>query len=243
MTAVDPAEKTDTAGAEPSPREPANRRGGARRRGALILGGVCLAALLGVGLYVIVPSSGKLVAHTGACAQSLDLAQAVDPLVHGEVAALALATRPNELGQIAFETADGQQTTVAAFKGRTILLNLWATWCVPCRQEMPALDKLQAQLGSKAFAVVPVDVDTTRLEKARGFFKDIGATNLVYYADNSADILQQLRRKEQIVGLPTTILIGRDGCEIGTMAGPADWASPDARALIERLGRPVPTAS
>ncbi len=243
MTDADPAEKTEAAGAGAAPRKPAIRSGTARLRPALVAGGVCAAALFAFGLYEIVPSSGKHVAHFGACAQSLDLAQAVDPLVHGEVAALALATRPNQLGPIAFDTSDGQQTAVSAFRGKTILLNLWATWCVPCRQEMPALDKLQAQLGSKDFAVVPVDVDTARLDRAKGFFKEIGATNLAYYADNSADILQQLKRKEQIVGLPTTILIGRDGCEIGTMAGPADWASPDARALIEKLGQPLPPAS
>ena len=182
MTDADPAEKTEAADA--GPRKPAIRSGTARLRPALTAGGVCVAALLAVGLYEIVPSSGKHVAHSGACAQSLDLAQTVDPLVHGEVAALALATRPNQLGPIAFDTSDGQQTTVSAFKGKTILLNLWATWCVPCRQEMPGLDKLEAQLGSKDFAVVPVDVATARLDKAKGFFKEVGATRLASYAES-----------------------------------------------------------
>lgn len=236
---TEPAE-TDTAALGPS-RTPKSPRG--RARPIVIAAGLCVVAALAFGLYEIVPSGGKRVAHSGACAQSLDLAQSIDPLVHGEVAALALATRPNQLGPIAFDDADGRQTSVAGFKDKTILLNLWATWCVPCRQEMPALDKLQAQLGSKDFAVVPVDVDTVRLDRARGFFKEIGATSLPYYADNTADILRQLKSKANLVGLPTTILIGQDGCEIGTMAGPADWASPDAKALIEKLGQPLPKAS
>ena len=176
-------------------------------------------------------------ARSGACAQSLELADAIEPLVRGEVAALTLASTPNQLGRIAFDNASGLKTTVASFAGKTILLNLWATWCVPCRAEMPALDKLQAQLGSDRFGVVPIDIDTVRLDKPRAFLKEIGATSLPYYADNTADILQSLKQNEAIVGLPTTILIDRDGCEIGTMAGPAQWDSPDAKALIERLAQ------
>ena len=204
---------------------------------AIVLGLLVVAAGA-FGLYKIARHDGKPVAHTGACAGSLDLARQADPLVHGEVAALTLATRPNPLYAIAFDDADGHKTTLGAFKGRTVLLNLWATWCVPCRQEMPALDRLQGGLGSPAFSVVPINIDTVRLEKPRAFLKEIDARHLPFYADSTADILQQLKRNQPIVGLPTTILIGRDGCEIGTMAGPAAWDSPDAKALIEKLSNP-----
>ena len=217
-----------------SPQPETPRRG--MMPAALVFGVVALAGALG--LYEISHSPGKHAAHAGACAASLDLAEAVDPLVHGELAALGLASQPNQLGTIAFDNADGIKTTVASFAGKTILLNLWATWCVPCRGEMSALDRLQAQLGSQHFSVVPVNIDTVRLDKPRAFLKEIGATSLPYYADNTADILQSLKRSEKIVGLPTTILIGRDGCEIGTMAGPAQWDSPEAKALIERLAQP-----
>ena len=212
-------------------------KGGGKRRAprAAIVGGVAVLAAAAIGLYEIAPSGGKRVAHTGACARSLDLAQAIDPLARGDVAALMLASAPNDLANVAFDTADGGATTVGAFKGRTILLNLWATWCVPCRAEMPALDRLEGTLGSQHFAVVPVDIDTTRLDRPRAFLQEIGATHLAYYADNSADILQVLHGK----GLPTTILIGPDGCEIGTMAGPAPWDSPDAKALIGRIAQPA----
>ena len=212
-------------------------------RPTFIVIGLAIAAIGGAGLYAFA-RGGKPIVYSGACAQSLTLAQEIDPLVRGEVAALSLATRPNQLGPIAFDDANGLKTSVGAFAGKTILLNLWATWCVPCRQEMPALDKLQAALGSSAFAVVAVDVDTTRLDKPKAFLKEIGAKALPYYADNTADILQALKRNQDIKGLPTTILIGRDGCEIGTMAGPAVWDSQDAKALIEALkkapkGQPV----
>ena len=182
------------------------------------------------GLYGIMKGGSKPVVHSGACARSLDAARSIDALVHGEVAALVPARGPRDLTAVAFDDADGHKTTVGSFAGRTVLLNLWATWCVPCRTEMPALDHLQAQLGSKSFGVVPVDVDQLRLEKARNFFKDTGVTSLPYYSDNSADILRALGSE----GLPTTVLIGIDGCEIATMAGPAQWDSPEAQALIRR---------
>ena len=209
---------------------------GKRRIAASALAlGVAVLALGALGLYGIERSGGKHVAHAGACAQSLDLASAADPLVHGEIAALTLANSPHPLDRISFDDGDGMRTTLASFKGKTVLLNLWATWCVPCRAEMPSLDKLQAQMGSDKFSVVPVNIDTVRLDKPRAFLKEIGATSLPFYADPTADILQNLKSDIAIVGLPTTILIGRDGCEIGAMAGPAEWDSPDAKALIQRL--------
>lgn len=194
-----------------------------------LLAGVVVA--LGVGaVYEITRAGDKPIAHSGACARSLDTARAIDPLIKGEVAALMPARAPRDLSAIGFDDADGHKTGIGAFAGRTILLNLWATWCVPCRAEMPSLDKLEAKLGTKSFGVVPVDVDQLRLEKARSFFKDTGVTSLPFYSDNSADILRALAS----AGLPTTVLVGPDGCEIATMAGPAQWDSPEAAALIER---------
>ena len=215
----------------------ASRRG---RKWTVLASCLIVAAMGALGVYKIARGGGKHVAHTGACAVSLNLASAAGPLVRGELAALTLATRSNDLADVAFDDADGRKITVGAFTGRTILLNLWATWCVPCREEMPALDKLQGGLGSVDFAVVPINVDTVRLERPRTFLKDINARNLPFYADHTAGILQQLKSRQTIVGLPTTILIGPDGCEIATMAGPAQWDSADARALIQTLASPAP---
>lgn len=209
------------------------RRG--RVKPAAVVFGLLVASASAFGLYEMARPPSKVATHTGACAKSLDLARSIDPLVHGELAALTIATRPNALGPVAFDDADGHKTTIGSFKGRTILLNLWATWCVPCRAEMPALDKLQGDLGSKDFSVVPINIDTARLDKPKEFLKEIGATKLPFYSDNTADILQVLKQTQKIDGLPTTILIGADGCEIATMAGPAQWDSPEAKALIEQL--------
>jgi thiol-disulfide isomerase/thioredoxin len=198
------------------------------------IGGLVIAALV-FGLYEMDHPGRKKVAFSGSCALSRVAADKADPLVHGEVAALAVTQNENSLSDIAFDGPDGLKTTVGAFKGKTILLNLWATWCVPCRQEMPALARLQAKMGSKEFSVVAINIDTARLDRPKAFLKEIGATTLPFYADNTADILQQLKRNQKILGLPTTILIGRDGCEIGTMAGAAEWDSPDAQELIKQV--------
>jgi thiol-disulfide isomerase/thioredoxin len=155
--------------------------------------------------------------------------------VHGEVAALSLLRNPAPPPDIEFDKPDGSKTKLSDFKGKTVLLNLWATWCVPCRKEMPALDRLQGALGSDQFEVVAINIDTARLDKPKAFLHDVGVTKLTFYADPSADVFQVLKRTGKVLGLPTTILIGKDGCEIGTMAGPAEWDSPDALNLIRAV--------
>lgn len=207
-----------------------------RNTQALAIGAAVLVLLGGgaAGLYGIAARGGKATPHTGACAQSLDRAVAIDPLVHGQVAGLVPVTQAVDLGALAFDDGDGHKTTLATFKGRTVLLNLWATWCVPCRAEMPSLDKLQASRGSSTFTVVPVNVDTARLDKPRAFLKEIGATNLPFYADPSADILRSLKVAGPVSGLPTSVLVGKDGCAIAVMAGPAEWDSTDATTLIDK---------
>jgi thiol-disulfide isomerase/thioredoxin len=203
----------------------------ARRIG--VAAGIIAAVVLALVLYAIKPPDGKEAAPNPACPEAAAKAARLQPLVHGEIAALGLAKTPKPLPDLAFKAADGKQVALADFKGREVLLNLWATWCVPCRQEMPALDRLQGALGSKDFEVVAVNIDTARLERPKAFLSEIGVKNLTFYADNTADIFQVLKQSGKVLGLPTTILIGKDGCEIGTMAGPAQWDSPEALALLK----------
>ena len=110
-----------------------------------------------------------------------------------------------------------------------MLVNLWATWCVPCRKEMPSLAALQSEMGSKDFEVVAISVDRKGLAASSAFLKEVGATALKLYADPSTDSLDKL----QAVGLPASILIDREGREIGRLLGPAEWNSPEAKALIK----------
>ena len=206
------------------------------RWGAFAAAALALMAL-GIVLYGIKAPSGKETAETPACPGAAELAAGLKPLVHGEIAALILAPRPKPLPELAFDTAEGTRASLADFKGRTVLLNLWATWCLPCRQEMPALDRLQGMFGSKDFTVVAVNIDTARLDRPQAFLHEIGVKNLTLYTDNTAAAFQTLKEAGKVLGLPTTILIGKDGCEIGTMAGPAQWDSEDALALLDAIQR------
>ncbi|MGB7836422.1 MAG: TlpA disulfide reductase family protein, partial [Xanthobacteraceae bacterium] len=164
---------------------------------------------------------------------ALAKAQRMAPLARGEVAAVQVATEPRALPALAFTDAAGAQKTLADWHGRTVLLNLWATWCVPCRREMPALQALQQKLGGKNFEVVAVNIDTRDPEKPKAWLRDVGVDQLTYYADASAKVFQDLKLIGKGFGMPTTLLIDPSGCEIATLAGPAEWASDDAVNLVK----------
>ena len=127
---------------------------------------------------------------------------------------------------------DGSRRDLASFRGRNVLLNLWATWCEPCLREMPALDRVQAQLGGPGFEVVAVNIDTRNLERPRAWLEKAGVTRLAGYADHEARIFQDLRRAGLAEGMPTTLLIDSAGCRLGRLSGPAEWDSPDGLALL-----------
>ena len=167
-----------------------------------------------------------------ACQAAVNTAKKLAPLVRGEVAALAPASTPFHVPDLAFKDAQGHDRTLADWRGRTVLLNLWATWCVPCRREMPALDALQTMLGGPDFEVVAVNIDTRDPEKPLAFLKDVGVTRLAYYSDASAKIFEDLKEAGKAFGMPTTVIVDRSGCEIGAMAGPAEWASDDGVKLV-----------
>jgi thiol-disulfide isomerase/thioredoxin len=166
------------------------------------------------------------------CQPAVQTAARLAPLVHGEVAALSVAQRAFRVPDVAFKDAGGHERTLDDWRGRTVLLNLWATWCVPCRKEMPALDKLEADLGGANFEVVAVNIDTRDPEKPLTFLKDVGIKHLAYYSDQSAKVYESLKTAGKAFGMPTTVLVDRAGCEIGNMAGPAEWASADGVKLV-----------
>jgi thiol-disulfide isomerase/thioredoxin len=167
-----------------------------------------------------------------ACEPAVAAAGRLAPLARGEVAALAVAHTPFRVPNVAFKDAEGHERTLADWRGRTILLNLWATWCVPCRREMPALDALQKDLGGADFEVVAVNIDTRDPAKPLAFLKEVGVTHLAYYSDQSAKVFQDLKLAGKVFGMPTTLIVDRSGCEIGEMAGPAEWASADGVRLV-----------
>jgi thiol-disulfide isomerase/thioredoxin len=136
---------------------------------------------------------------------------------------------PDPVTAISFNDGDGRLRSVADFKGKVVLLNVWATWCVPCRAEMPALDRLQASLGGADFEVVPVSIDRGGLETIRKFYSEIGIRNLAMYVDSSGQVLRQV----SAFGLPTTLLIDGAGQEIGRVIGPAEWDASEIMAFLK----------
>ena len=147
--------------------------------------------------------------------------------------------QPLKLPDLAFEDAEGKPRKLSEWRGKTVLVNLWATWCVPCRKEMPALDSLQTKLGGKDFEVVAINIDTRDPEKPRNFLKDANLTRLGYFTDTKAKVFQDLKNIGKALGMPTSVLVDGQGCEIANLAGPAEWASDDAIALIKAAVKPA----
>lgn len=204
-----------------------------KRRRYAVLAAVLVAAL---GLAAVYGIAGF--GRNGSdpeCRPALETARRIAPLARGEVAAINVADEARRLPPLAFKDGAGEDKTLADWKGRVVLLNLWATWCVPCRKEMPALDALQARLGGPDFDVVAVNIDTRDADKPKAWLKETGVDRLAYYADPSARVFQELKAIGKAVGMPTTLIVDRAGCEIASLSGPAEWASPDALKFVQAI--------
>lgn len=202
------------------------------RRGALI----GAAAVIGVvaGVYVSLAMYGKdEAAGVAACVDTPAIAARVAPMIKGDLAAFRVADTPEDLGGLAFKDPDGGDTDLAAFSGRTTLVNLWATWCVPCRVEMPTLDRLEEELGGDGFSVIAISIDQGDPARARAFLDEIGVESLAFYSDPTSTVFTDLKKRGLAFGLPATLLIDGNGCRIGSLNGPAEWDSEDAKALIQ----------
>jgi thiol-disulfide isomerase/thioredoxin len=211
--------------------------GPAPRRNRLFAGAALAAlAALAAGLYGIMASGGN--AQANACAASAETAARMRDLARGDVAAVQVREKPQAMNEVKFAAPDGKPLTLADFRGRTILLNLWATWCAPCRHEMPALDRLQKALGGPDFEVVAINIDQRNLERPATFLKEVNVTALKQYADASARIFQDLRAANRALGMPTTLIIDGKGCDLAILHGPAEWAGDDAMKMLRAaLGR------
>jgi thiol-disulfide isomerase/thioredoxin len=157
-----------------------------------------------------------------------DVHSKLSPLQTGTMTTFIFKKAPEPLGDVTFVDKDGRDRTLKDWRGRVVLLNLWATWCAPCRKEMPALDRLQKQLGSDQFEVVALAIDRAGKDAAAKFLDQVAAANLGLYVDATGRMSSPLK----VVGLPTTILLDREGREVGRLTGPAEWDAPEAVTLI-----------
>ncbi len=224
------------------PAEPTVKR---RRRPSLKVLAIAAVAGIAAGLgavYVIGGFGGNDETTVVSCEGSVPTAAALRPVARGEVAAFTPAENPVYVGDLAFVRPDGTPGTFADFAGKTVLLNLWATWCAPCREEMPALDDLQAALGSPAFEVVAINVDTRDDGRDARVLEETGIVSLARYVDRSMAVFNTLKGRALAVGMPTTLIVDGTGCQLGVMHGPAAWDSADAKALIAVALDPAPKA-
>jgi thiol-disulfide isomerase/thioredoxin len=149
----------------------------------------------------------------------------------GAVAGVVVHEARKDLRPFTFTDATGASFDVPHWKGRVVLLNIWATWCAPCRKEMPDLAALQKELGGPDFEVVALSADRKGAQASADFLKELGITNLPVYADEQLKSLAEL----QVIGLPATLLIDRQGKEAARILGPAKWDAPEAVAMIKAL--------
>jgi len=149
--------------------------------------------------------------------------------------ALRLADKPYYTGHLTFQDEQGRDVKLAAFQGKTLLVNFWAVWCGPCRAEMPELAGLKRKLGGAGFDVLAINVDRNSDEKVRNFLEEVNAGNLVFYRDKTMEIFQAVRREGLGLGLPVTLVIDPRGCLLASFNGSAPWADQDAVAFVQAV--------
>ncbi|MCL2715906.1 MAG: TlpA family protein disulfide reductase [Alphaproteobacteria bacterium] len=168
----------------------------------------------------------------GVCHNARRTTELLTPLVRGEVAGLTLSSAPSPLPDFSFADSAGKPVKLSDFRGRTVLINLWATWCDPCRKEMPTLQTLQATLGGADFAVVAINIDRHNPEKTRNFLQQKNLTGLGAYVDSEGNTLRELKAIGRVIGMPASVLVDPQGCEIASLTGAAEWSGTDALTLI-----------
>ena len=201
---------------------------------------VRLLVILGLAGLAVAIAAWVMLGNAGQareCPVQAEDAAAIDAAATGELAALMGTGEGRGYSTLAFTDAAGTPMTIADFKGKKLLVNFWASWCVPCREEMPALDALATKYNSDAFMVLPINLDIGEggLGKAQDFLDEIKFANLPLYADNSFAAFERLKQEAVAIGLPATLVLDENGCELAVLQGPAHWDTPDGEAVIEKL--------
>lgn len=197
--------------------------------------GLGAAAALGIAAVLFFGNAGP--SGPATCPARHEAAAAIDAVATGELAALTPTGTGRSYADLGFIDDTGRPMTLADFAGRPLLVNFWATWCVPCREEMPALNALAAAYGEDVFSIVPINLDTggDGVSKAQAFLSEEGLGNLPLLADPSFAAFETLKKNGVALGLPATLLLDASGCEIAVLQGPAEWNSDDAHQVIDTL--------
>ena len=147
---------------------------------------------------------------------------------------MRFADTPYDARTLSFKDSEGKDHTLGEFSGKTLLVNLWASWCVPCRTEMPELANLKRNIAGNNFDVIAINIDKNATdEKVRDFLTSIKADNIVFYRDRSMDIFNNVRKQGLALGLPITMLIDKNGCLLASYNGSAPWSNVDSETLMK----------
>jgi thiol-disulfide isomerase/thioredoxin len=196
---------------------------------------VLLSAGVAIATTIWVSNAGLL--QAAECAPQPAAAAKIDAAAIGQLAALNGTGTGRGYAAMSFTDAEGNQRTLGDFAGKALLVNFWASWCIPCRAEMPALDRLAAAENDEGFMVLPINLDLGEggLDKARAFVAEGGWANLPLYADSTFDSFKKLQTSAVALGLPSTLLLDKNGCELAVLQGPAEWDTTDGVNVIEAL--------
>ena len=155
----------------------------------------------------------------------------LEALREGTMKKLVFSSAPKDVSQVVFHDPDGNEFQLSDWEGKYILVNFWATWCAPCRKEMPAIDALQAEFGGENFEVVTIAAGRNEIPAINRFFEEVNVTNLPILLDPK----NKLASKMAVFGMPTTMILNPEGQEIARMRGDAEWYSDSARAIIAEM--------
>lgn len=217
----------------------------AKSSNALFLGVGALIAVAGIAVVLFLSNGNHENVQTATATNqtddingaviNLELADQLDDIAIEDLAAFIPTRKTIPRTDLAFNMPDGGATSLKDFKGKVTLVNLWATWCAPCRHEMPSFDRLQAELGSNVFEVITINVDRGEqgLEKAKDFFQEIGLQHLTLYHENDNKAFSYFTSKVGAYGLPATILVDHNGNELGKLNGAAEWDSERSKQLVQ----------
>lgn len=180
---------------------------------------------IAVGFFAFTPSATV----TGGLSEQMRAK--VGELQTGDMKKLVVHPAPQAVAQAAYQTEDGGEAVLADHQGKLVLLNFWATWCAPCRKEMPMLSELQTEFGGEDFEVITIATGRNDPAAMKRFFEEIGVDNLPLHADPNSAVAREMG----VLGLPATIIIDADGAEVARLLGDADWSSDSAKAIIAAL--------
>lgn len=190
-----------------------------------------LYAALALGANAVPALPAWATTATGNAATSApDLAR-IEALRQGDMKKLEFHSAPKAVPDIAFQDADGKEHRLSDYRGKYLVVNFWATWCAPCRKEMPTLDKLQAEMGGETLQVLPIATIRNTLPAVKRFFREDNIASLPILIDPRAALAHQMG----VMGLPVTVIVNPEGQEIGRLIGEADWSDKNARAVLTAL--------